>query len=82
MCRSLCHTLLVWVAALLMNKDEYESNRNSQYMRTPGSTILRDISQGDSDVEPMDTVWEDVCLKVLDRVDWTEWTARCSHWID
>jgi len=51
-------------------------------MRTPGSTILRDISQGDSDVEPMDTVWEDVCLKVLDRVDWTEWTARCSHWID
>jgi len=35
------------------------------------------------DTEPMDTAWEDVCLKALDMDEWTEWAARCaSHWMD
>ena len=32
---------------------------------------------------PMDTAWEDVCLKALHRDEWKKWAARCtSHWMD
>jgi len=31
----------------------------------------------------MDTAWEDISLKPLDRDEWKELTVRCaSHWKD
>jgi len=33
------------------------------------------------DIEPMDTAWNDVFLKAMDRDKWKEWTARyASRW--
>jgi len=53
--------------------DACQNRSGGQPCITWKDTIWRDI-------EPMDMVWDVVCLKAIDRDEWKEWTVRsASH---
>jgi len=47
-------------------------------LSSAGITEKRHRGRPCKDIEPMDTAWDDVCLKAADEYEWKEWTAWCA----